>query len=378
LIFWYLWVQGARMKSLVCEEEWKIVEELLPGRWQWQARKSGAVRRMRGAKDFAGLFRLLMLHISGGLSIEQTCVRAAELGIARITAMAFYKRMRNAGGWFAWMCEQMIKQRADGGWAQGPLQGRRMLAVDGSDISEPGAKGNGWRLHYALELPALRCVDAQLSDCKEAEALEVFPIRAGEVVLADRNFAKRRELAWLIERGADAIMRMSPTLLPVEHEQTGEDIPAQWLKRLRKIKGIKPREWTVRFEHGGRTYTLRVCAVRKSLAAYEKCVKAIEAEARKKNRKVRPETLEYAKYVIVLTTLGADVLDTHGVLETYRARWQVELAFKRLKSVLDAGSVPKSDRDSALAWMQGKLLEALLIEKLLEQAGAFSPWGHRL
>jgi len=366
------------MKSLLCEEEWEIVESLLPQRWQWQARKCGAVRRMRGAKDFARLLRVLMLHISGSLSIEQTCVRARELGMAQMTAMSLYKRLRKSGAWFEWMCEELIKQRQGGALLQGALQGRRVLAVDGTDISEPGALGSGWRLHYALELPLLRCVHAQFSAQELAETLEVFPVKPGDVVMADRNYAKRRQLAWLMDQGADAIMRMSPTLLPVEPEEGREGIGFDWLKQLRKLKGLKPREWPVRFNYEGRDYALRVCAVRKSAAAYNKCVKAIEAEARKKNRVVRPETLEYAKYVIVLTTLGAGVLDTRGVLEMYRGRWQVELAFKRLKSLLEAGCVPKSDESSALAWMQGKMLEALLVEKLLEEAGAFSPWGHRI
>jgi hypothetical protein len=366
------------MKSLVCEEDWKIVESLLPERWQWQARKCGAVRRMRGARDFAGLFRLLMLHISGALSIEQTCVRARELGMAQVTAMAFHRRLRKARGWFAWMSERLIAERQTGGQMQSLLKGRRVLAIDGSDISEPGATGGCWRLHYALELPQLRCVHAQFSPQQQAECVELFPIKAGDVVMADRAYAKRRQLAWLIERGADAIMRMSPTLLPVEEENGPDEIAFDWLWQLRKIKGLKPREWTVRFRHEGKTHTLRVCAVRKSQAAYNKCLKKIEAEARKKKREVRPETREYAKYVIVLTTLGARELGAREVLETYRGRWQVELAFKRLKSLLEAGSVPKSDDASALAWMQGKLLEALLVEKLLEQAGAFSPWGHRL
>jgi transposase len=364
------------MKSFICDEEWEIVESLLPSHWQWQARKQGALRRMRAAKDFSRLFQLLMLHISGALSIEQTCVRARELGIARVTAMAFHKRLRKAGGWFAWMCAQIMQERQAGALLQGALEGRRLLAVDGTNITTPGAEGSGWRLHYALELPRLRCVHAQFSAQSQAETLEVFPIKAGDVVMADRNYARRKQLAWLIGRGADAIMRMSPTLLPVGAENDPQDIAFDWLKQLRKLKGPKPREWPVRFTHEGRSYKLRVCAVRKSAAAHRKCVEKIEAEARKKKHTVRPETLEYAKYVIVLTTLGVETLDTRGVLDTYRARWQVELAFKRLKSLLEAGSVPKSDEASALAWMQGKLLEALLVEKLLEKSGAFSPWGH--
>jgi hypothetical protein len=219
------------------------------------------------------------------------------------------------------------------------------------------------------------------SEQDTGESLLNYPVKAGDVIMADRAHGKRGQLAWLIDQKADAIVRISPTHFPLNDagpEEEQGDLPFDWLGHLKKLKARKPSEWTVSFTHEHRNYTVRVCAVRKSLVAQKKALHDIEVEARKKKRTVRPETLEYAKYVIVLTTLGSDVLDTKGVLEIYRSRWQVELAFKRLKSLLECGSVPKTDPASALAWMQGKLLEALLVEKLLEQSGAFSPWGHQL
>lgn len=367
------------METITINEDWEIIKTFLPSRWQWQVRKTGAVRRMRGVGDYESLLRLLMLHISGALSLEQACMRARELGIANISAMALHKRLAKAGPWFEWLCARLIEARGPCGFGSGPLAGRRVLAVDGSDIKEPGATGCSWRLHYALELPQLRCAHAEFDSHKRGESLTRFPIRAGDVVMADRYYAKRKELAWLMDQGADAIVRMSPNHFPVEADDAREsDLASDWLRSLRTLKGRKPGEWTVRFTHAGRTRTVRVCAVRKSVAAQKKALRAIDKEARKKKRKVRPETLEYAKYVIVLTTLDAGTLDTRAVLEMYRARWQVELAFKRLKSLLEGGCVPKSDTHTALAWMQGKLLEALLVEKLLEESECFSPWGHRL
>ena len=66
------------------------------------------------------------------------------------------------------------------------------------------------------------------------------------------------------------------------------------------------------------------------------------------------------------------------ILELYRCRWQIELAFKRLKGLLKLGHVPKKDPESARAWMQLKLLLALVIEKLCYEARFFSPWGYRV
>ena len=92
---------------------------------------------------------------------------------------------------------------------------------------------------------------------------------------------------------------------------------------------------------------------------------------------MRPETLEMAEYIAVLTTLDEQTT-TAQVLELYRSRWQVELAFKRIKALLGAGHVPKADPMSARAWIYAKLLAVLLIERLLQQARFFSPWGFQI
>ena len=53
-----------------------------------------------------------------------------------------------------------------------------------------------------------------------------------------------------------------------------------------------------------------------------------------------------------------------------------EQTFKRLKSLLQLGHLKKFDKDGARAWLQGKLLVACLIEKLILTAERFSPWGY--
>lgn len=67
--------------------------------------------------------------------------------------------------------------------------------------------------------------------------------------------------------------------------------------------------------------------------------------------------------------------DASAIMELYRQRWQVELAFKRLKSLLQLGHLKKFDEQGAKAWLQGKLLVACLIETLILTAEHFSPWG---
>ena len=119
---------------------------------------------------------------------------------------------------------------------------------------------------------------------------------------------------------------------------------------------------------------VRVCAYKKTLAQTLAAQEAIQREATKKHREVKPETIEAAGYVIVLTTLTQPSAET--IMEFYRRRWQIELAFKRLKSLLQLGHLKKMDKDGAKAWLQGKLLVACLIETLILTAERFPPGGY--
>ncbi len=122
----------------------------------------------------------------------------------------------------------------------------------------------------------------------------------------------------------------------------------------------------------------RVCAIRKSAAAIREAHRRIRRDASRKGNRVQPATLRFAEYVIVFTTLSGAAVSAAAVLEWYRLRWQVELVFKRFKSLAQLGHVPKYDDDSARAWLYGKLFVALLVEKLLEHARAISLWGYAL
>ena len=120
----------------------------------------------------------------------------------------------------------------------------------------------------------------------------------------------------------------------------------------------------------------RVCVLRKSAEAIRLAHQKIRRDAARKGNHVQPATLRFAEYVIVFTTFPEPPFSAADVLEWYRLRWQVELVFKRFKSLAQLGHVPKYDDDSAKAWLYGKLFVALLVEKLIHHARAISPWGY--
>ena len=77
--------------------------------------------------------------------------------------------------------------------------------------------------------------------------------------------------------------------------------------------------------------------------------------------------------MIVFTTFPAAEFPAAVVLAWHRLRWRVELVFKRFKSLAQLGHLPRHNDDSAKTWLYGKLLVALLVEKLIHHALAISP-----
>ena len=78
------------------------------------------------------------------------------------------------------------------------------------------------------------------------------------------------------------------------------------------------------------------------------------------------------------TSLNADTFSPEQILELYRLRWRAEIAFKRLKSIMQLGQLPKTDPESCRAWLYGKMLYALLCHAIVDKGRSFSPWGYLL
>jgi IS4 transposase len=100
-------------------------------------------------------------------------------------------------------------------------------------------------------------------------------------------------------------------------------------------------------------------------------------ERSRKSEKVDPRTLEAAGYIFVLTSLEESITAAQ-VLHLYRFRWQVELAFKRLKSILHFDQLPGKDPALARTTLYAKLLAALLLEDYTTKFLAIFPWGYPL
>ena len=362
------------MDTTRLEEEWTLLAGLLPENWQSLAKQTGAMRRSRGEIATPDvLLQVLLMHVGTGLSLKQTAARARVQGLASVTDVALLKRLRSSEHWLRELARRMFAASRFRAAAVQVPEGRRVRAVDATTVAEPGSTGTDWRVHYSIGLPEMRCDFYEVTDDKGGETYNRIPVHRGDIILGDRGYCHRKAVARVLKLKGDVLVRLNSTNFPlIKH---GDDEPFELLEHARRLKGYQPHEWNVRFEAHGKMWPARFCVLRKSRAAAERAKTKLLREAKKKKTLLRTETLESAEYVYVLTTVGPDVFSTKQVLELYRARWQIELCFKRFKSLLQLGHVPKRSDQSARAWIQGKLLTVLLIERLVDGARLFSPWG---
>lgn len=360
-----------RRRDVDVRQEWAIVQQLLPEGWQAKARELGAVRRLRGVSDVPTLLRILLMHLADGCSLKETALRAGQAEWGKFSAVGLLKRLRSAERWLAWMAAGLRS-----GHEQSALE-RVCLAVDATTITEPGPTGSQWRVHWSVNLSTLQCEFFEVTDVHGGEKFARFPIQKDQLVMGDRGYSNRAGIDSVRRRDGHVLVRVNPMSLPLYDHKEGKQI--KMLARLRGTKVGQIREWPAWVKGPeDRWHCGRLVAVRRSLAATRRELRRRRRNTKSRNRKLGPRGKAMARYVLIWTSVPPAELSTCQVLGYYRLRWQLELVFKRAKSIMGLGQLPKYSDASSRAWLNGKLLVAMLVEKLWQEAERFSPWGYTL
>jgi hypothetical protein len=248
-------------------------------------------------------------------------------------------------------------------------------AVDATTVSEPGSTGTDWRVHFSINLANLQCDFFELTAVDGGETLRRIPIRAGDIIMGDRLYATPVEVGHVKDAQADIVVRLNRQSLPVfDAEANRLDV----LRLFRKMKVGQAQQWITQVKHPKGSWVQgRLIAIKRSAQATRVARRRLERKASKAQKKVSRESWQAAQYFAAWTTLP-ETFSAAAVLELYRLRWQIEIAFKRMKSIMGLGHLPKKDPASARAWLHGKIFVSLLAERMVQAANSISPWGYRL
>jgi len=338
------------------------------------ARETKAFRRPRGVRSAVDLLRLVLAWAASGWSLQHLAAWAGEQGIARLTDEALIQRLHGAVGFLQALVGQLLCRGA-----QPPCwHGRVVRIADSTSLSKPASKGTDWRVHAVYDLGQGGFSHLELTDGHGAEALDRGPAVAGELRIADRGYANAQSWQRFLSAGqgaSDLIVRMRwNTIRLVDDAGQLFDLIG-WLR-------TRPAEQEVHeivvFAQSGRRQKpieIRLVVRRKSPQAIAATLKLLHQRASRKQTRINPHSLVAAEFLILATTLPAAQCPAGDVLAVYRLRWQIELAFKRLKSLLHIDDIPTRTKAGTQCWLYAKLLLALLCDDLNQDVLESFPSG---
>lgn len=299
--------------------------------------------------------------------------------VACLSDVSLLKRLRGAADWLGLVAGAMLQNVA----GSIPASGSRPLRiVDGSSISQPGSKGTDWRLHATYNPAMARFTHLELSDVHGGEGFARVPLRSGDIVLGDRAYARAPALHKVVSADADFIVRMAWS--NVRLTSLGGDL-INWNTIYEALEPGDVCEHDVLIEYSGPgskhrgkpLFRARLIVRRKDEEATTRAMNVARRRHQKRNgnREMHPLTVATSGFLLLLTSLPASEMTADEVLDTYRIRWQIELAFKRLKSGLGIHKLPARDDRLARSWLTAHLIMALMIDEAVHDALDSPPWG---
>jgi hypothetical protein len=362
------------------DDQWPQLLARLPADLEESVRTSGAILRARKVASAAQFLRLLLSYACN-LPLDVVATWAAACGVTAISRQALNTRFRHAGAWLSVLLAQVLAARA----GLTALGGMQLRLTDGTQVARPGARGTDWRIHATFDLQTLRFTQLELTDAHGGERLTRSAPGPGEVQVGDRNYGKRPGVLATVLAGAAVLVRIAWNAFPL---QKPDGQPFDLLSAVRTVERGAIGAWEVRMAPSkrkdpvvsGRLVVSRLPAA-EAAAARTRVRKQHRASAKKTaaGRKAtqQPVTVEMAEYLLLFTTVPATLATAAQIVALYRFRWQIELAFKRWKSILDLATVTARHTQLCRTVLLAKLLLAVLTDDLCAAAEAFSPSAGR-
>lgn len=353
--------------------EIKELIDLLPEDYEKECYEKKAIRRKRTIKNPLDLMVLLLYYLYDNHSLVDVSQFAILKNIGNISDTALIKKFIQCKDWIQWLISKMIPNEIIHYKKPQELEPYKVIAVDASDIIQKGAVKKTWHLHYGIDLFSLTCSQFKLTEQSTGESLKNFEIKEKDLIIADRAYGTITSIEHCLNRGGDFIIRIKNKPFNLYNQDGDKILLSDWLKTICE----KAEELTIYIKGSNKNLIpLRICAVKKTkeeILIEKKRLKRLES---KKQTTYSEDTKFTHQFVFVITSLPSSV-SAEKILEFYRFRWQIELVFKRYKSLLGLGNIPTKTKESSEVWLNGKMFLGLLIEKYLGDIDFSPSWNIR-
>lgn len=338
---------------------WEYVVRELPDNLDASAEETGALLRRKGVDSAANLLRIILTYGVTDLSLKAVSAWASSTAVGRLSPVALFYRIRDARAWLAHLIATLLQHEAQ------PLAcpGLQIRLVDATVITGPGATGTEWRVHTGIDPTTGHLTSITLTDQHVGETYTQYPISAQDVLVGDRAYGLATGIAYVHEQGGYVVARAN--------------LQAIRLCRPDRTVFTPLRDAAAVPQTGVAHYDVLIPVPPAVRSRSHKTWKLEHARAWIPARLLAVRTVKNT-ILWVITTVPESLASDEVIWEVYRVRWQIELAFKRLKSLLGLDALPSKRGPTAQSWILARILAAILVEKFLRNSGVFSPWGYRL
>jgi len=351
----------------ILAQDWETTQERLGIDLETTAREAKAIQRNRKIRSAKDLLRLNLFYALSDWGLRSIGAWALLCGIGNLSDVAVLNRLRQSHEWLGKIVGTLLAKECSD---INKLPGVRLRLIDATCLSQPGSTGTNWRIHMSFDISNL-CIDQiAVTDKYGGESLARFPAQANEILVSDCGYAFASGMGPILASGAGLVVRINWRNVKVftTEKQRFHIIP--WLKT---ISGASERP--ILFQTPQGWFPLRLIAVPIPLQKAEAARRKVRERYQRKQKQVSQETLFAAGYVLLLTNLPLETWPNHLVLFLYRARWQVEIAFKRLKSLLHFDHLRAKDTQLAQAYIFSKIIIALILDQKIHQISTLqSEW----
>jgi len=344
------------------EQEWRFLETLLPDDLEATARSTGAMKRPREVTSAKALLRLILAYGVSNLSLKDVAAWARAAKIAMLSAPGLFYRFSHATNWLELILGQLLQPllpSLQSGWT--------LRVVDATVINGPGATGTDWRVHVKADPQGL-IQSVEVTDHHGGESYTRFPFVKGEIILGDRAYSMAPGIQAVSESGAYVVARTNLHSIRLCDEQRQV---VDFRKFFTKIPAV-----------GGIEFKILIPVPPSRKGRSHKTWHLKDAVAWIPARLVVGRTRDEG-VIWILTTLPSERASPEEIMRMYRLRWQIELLFKRLKSLLHLDALPAkkmegSTKGTGMTWILARFVVAALIQRLVPPNGPLSPYGYEI
>lgn len=353
------------------KENMSLIYEMMPTGWKEAVKETGALVRSRNISTPEELLRLNFLYQTSGdsygLTSALTQISENQTGLNKT---AVQKRITNSGKWLKWILLQLCQEEKYLTESPEWLKGYRVCLTDASNYSKQGSKNADFRLHHMVELFTLNIVEFHFTEASEGEKISRYEtIQSKDIIVADRAYGTIKGMEYVINKEADFLFRLKAKSFNLYTENKELFDLTSYLQDSYEAGKIIDLHLFYKSEKS--YHPVRICAVGKDDKNIEKSNNYTKkSNSKEKRGKITDLQKIYNQYVLVSTSLP-ETISAEQILELYRMRWQIELVFKRLKSIF-GGEFCAKKKEAVEAWFYGKLLLAVVCEILVKR-GRFSP-----